>query len=191
MKNRIILALSVLLMACNSTPTDPEPEDYDKLFPFKGIDKPEISYEDMIHQQCDISNYQYPGVEIPQSREYTVTITCKYKKGREKNAIPSFFVKYVALDKNLKVIGSNPKSSNVDEVLEDNKEKTITMKLPSGYPMYLSVSGQGDRESRIEATIKAVSTDGVLVVPELTYVITQNKVGINQIIPYCEYIVLP
>ncbi len=192
MKNKLLLALSVLLMACNSSPEDPEPEDYDALFPFTGIDKPEISYEDMTHQQCDISNYVYPGVDTQDdARKYTVTLTCKYTKEDSNSPTPYYFVKYVGIDKQLKAIGTNPNTPDLEEILEEGKEKTITFTLPAGYPMYLSVSGKGDRGTRIEAVVNAVSTDGVVVVPELTYAISQNGVGIDQVVPYCQYIVLP
>ncbi len=192
MKNKLLLGLSILLLGCNSIPEDPQPEDYEKLFPFTGIEKPEISYEDMEHQSCDINNYIYPGVETQTTaRKYTVTLTCKYKTGRNKEAIPHFAVKYVGMDKQLKVIGSNPQMSELTEVLTDGEEKTFTFELSSGYPMYLSVSGKGDTDSHIEATVNAVSTDGVVIVPELTYTFTQSRRGVYQIIPYCEYIVLP
>ena len=70
-----IIAL-LLLIACNSKEEDPTPEDYQKLFPFKGIEKPMINYEDLVHKQCDIEHYVYPTVEEPQEvRQYTVTLT--------------------------------------------------------------------------------------------------------------------
>ncbi len=192
MNNKLLVGLSILLLGCNSTLEDPAPEDYEALFPFTGIEKPKISYEDMEHQQCNINNYVYPGVEGRETaRKYMVTLKCKYNIGRNKMAVPQFFVKYVGLDKNLKVIGSNSQVAGLSELLKDGEEKTIIFELPSGYPMYLSISGKGDTDSHIEATVKAVSNDGVVIVPELTYAITQNMRGINEIIPYCEYIVLP
>lgn len=191
MKNKLLLGLFVLMLGCNSIPEDPAPEDYEALFPFTGIDKPEISYEDMEHQQCDLTNYVYPGVESQTARKYTVTLKCKYTTGRDASAIPHYAVKFVALDKQLKVIGSNSEMPELTENLQDGEEKTLTFELPSGYPMYLNVSGKGDTDSHIEATVKAVSNDGVVIVPELTYSFTQSRRGINQIIGYCEYIVLP
>ena len=76
-----IIAL-LLLIACNSKEEDPTPEDYQKLFPFKGIEKPTINYEDLVHKQCDIEHFVYPSIDAPQeAREYTVTLTYQCQRG--------------------------------------------------------------------------------------------------------------
>ena len=79
-----ILCIFFALVSCNKTTIDPKEEDYKKLFPFKGIDKPESNYEDMNTQVCNpseaLNNYQYKGVEITDKRRYTVTIKCLYEE---------------------------------------------------------------------------------------------------------------
>ena len=87
-----IIAL-LLLIACNSKEEDPSAEDYQKLFPFKGIEKPMINYEDLVHKQCDIEHYVYPTAEAPQeARQYTVTLTYQCKKGEGNTRDPRYYV---------------------------------------------------------------------------------------------------
>ncbi|TYK33627.1 hypothetical protein [Bacteroides pyogenes] len=65
-------------------------------------------------------------------------------------------------------------------------------KAYSGFPLYLSVTGVGPRNSSVKASIKAVSTDGLIEIPELKSEQYQNEEGPNMLKhPYCEYIILP
>ena len=70
MKLYIILFVfaMILFSACSPAVNDDADEDYDKLFPFKGIEKPKISYDDQALQLASIDmnehSYIYPGVEI-------------------------------------------------------------------------------------------------------------------------------
>ena len=76
--------------------------------------------------------------------------------------------------------------------MENGKEFTKTFEVNSGYPMYLLVNGGGERESRIKASISAISTDGLVNVPILSTEQYQNEEGPNPLPnPYCEYIILP
>ena len=94
-----IIAL-LLLIACNSKEEDPTPEDYQKLFPFKGIEKPTINYEDLVHKQCDIEHFVYPSIDAPQeAREYTVTLTYQCQRGEGNVRDPRYYVCYVNANK--------------------------------------------------------------------------------------------
>ncbi len=74
-----------------------------------------------------------------------------------------------------------------------NGEKLeISFNVHSGFPLYLSVSGEGPRSSNIRASITAVSTDGLIEIPSLQTEQYQNEEGINPLrYPYCEYLILP
>lgn len=69
---------------------------------------------------------------------------------------------------------------------------TLSFKVRSGFPMYLSVNGIGPRGSDVKASIKAVSTDGLIEIPELKTELYQHGEGPRKLLhPYCEYIILP
>ena len=185
--------LLLCAMSCQRSYNDPEPEDYATLFPFKGIEKPKISYEDQVRQVCD--PYSYPGVEISEGkRKYTVTLTCQFT---ERGAVPDevnsrFVVKYIGEDKQIHIIGSSASVSGAEEIMTLEEPYEVTIEAESGYPMYLSVNGTAPRESNITASIRAVSEDGLTVVKELKVSQTQNREGQDYISqPFCEYIILP
>ena len=168
-----IIAL-LLLIACNSKEEDPSVEDYQKLFPFKGIEKPMINYEDLVHKQCDIEHYVYPTAEAPQeARQY------QCKKGEGNTRDPRYYVCYVNANKERVVLSAT------------TTKQTLIFTLASGYPLYLGVYGGGERESRVSAQLTAVDSQGVVNVPTLQYIAAQNTDGTDNITPYCEYIVLP
>ena len=58
MKKKLYITLSaftlILFSACSPAVNDDADEDYDKLFPFKGIEKPKISYDDQALQLASI-----------------------------------------------------------------------------------------------------------------------------------------
>lgn len=69
---------------------------------------------------------------------------------------------------------------------------SIVFKVRSGYPMYLSVSGSGPRESGVQASIHAEAEDGFIGVPTIATDQTQNRDGSAQLQePLCQYIILP
>jgi hypothetical protein len=187
--------VGLLLVACTKPKDDPE-EDYDTLFPFKGIEKPLISFEEqnLLHcdPQIDKIRFRYPGVNITENiREYDLTLTCSYKKG-EDNQKPTFVVKYIGEDQKLHYVVSNPNTENKDVVMEEDSEYTVSFRVKSGFPMYLSVSGSGVRGSQIEARIGGKCTDGYTVVKMLESVQFLNQEGVNNVPePYCNYVILP
>ena len=80
-----VLFVALLAVGCSRSSEDYIDEDYEKLFPFPGIEKPKISYEDQVVQLGDpdapVSDYVYPGVEITENvRTYKVTLTCSFKE---------------------------------------------------------------------------------------------------------------
>lgn len=184
----------MLTLACNPRPMDTLEEDYAKIFPDKGIEKPDISYEDMVQRFCDpeqpLKLYKYPGVEIPNSRTYTVTLTCLFNEGSG-DYKSKYEIRYIDEDKNIKTIGTD-EYAEPNHILEDGQKMIKVFKVKSGYPMYLSVNGVGSRDSNILASIKAQSDDGIIVTPELGTIQYQNNEGPNKIDnPYCYYIILP
>ena len=202
--NYVLMGLTLLTISCSRSSEEYVEEDYEKLFPFPGIEKPKVSYEDQIVQLGDpdapVSDYIYPGVEITENvREYKVTLTCSFNEvdilGQlvGKDDISSrYTVRYITPDKQLRVISSNIHEETANVFLTNSKEQTITFTAKSGYPMYLCVNGVGPRGSSIKATISAISEDGFTIVKPLKVNEHQNEEGIDKIKgPFCAYIILP
>lgn len=199
MKKKIIkcilfLFTLTLFSHCNKIAEDIIDEDYQKLFPFTGVDKPEISYEDMTKKQCDpdepSKNFVYPGVSIPEAREYDVTIKCVYNG--DGTGTSRYEIKYVDENQKIQTIGSYAHNANLSFVLASGEEYKRTFKVKSGHPMYLCVNGVAPRNTNVKASISAISTDGIIVTPTLGTAQYQNQEGPNKVeVPYCEYIILP
>lgn len=191
-----LFALVLLIGSCSDKPLDEKDEDYNALFPFGGISKPEISFEDMTRMPCDpemaLSAYKYPGVEIDEdARDYVVTLRCLFTQP-EGEAKANYSLRYISADKKICIASSNPASDVATDLLIAGQELVKTFTVRSGYPLYLSVSGVAPRGSMISASISARSVDGLVVVPTLESKQSQNKEGPNPIAsPYCEYIILP
>lgn len=193
----LLLGLTLLsLTACSQHEPDEAPEDYKKLFPFTGISKPEISFEDMHRMPCDpdmaLTSYRYMGVDIQEdSREYIVTLKCSITDG-EGEGKPRYTLRYIDAYKQIAVASSDPKDDTASDLLSSDSELTKSFRVRSGYPLYLSVNGVAPRGSSIKASISARSVDGLLVVPTLHSEQSQNREGPNPLAqPYCEYIILP
>ncbi|MGP1525457.1 MAG: hypothetical protein ACTTHE_08015 [Prevotella multiformis] len=200
------MLIGVLLLAtsCTRGSEDYAEEDYGKLFPFKGIDKPKLSYEDQVIQlgnpDAPVTDYVYPGVEITDNvREYTVTLTCSYTEvdllGQlvpDNDIFSRYTVRYISPDKKLQVIASSRRDDTATTFLANGKEHKLSFTARSGYPMYICVNGVGPRGSSIRAAISAVSEDGLTIVKPLTVNQHQNEEGIDKIkSPFCGYIILP
>lgn len=197
----------LVMAACSPKVDDEEGEDYGKLFPFKGIEKPKVSYDDQAVQLASIDinnkNYVYPGVEIEgEQRTYKVTLTCAFYEKDINNELEGedylssrYIIRYIDENKNLKTILSKlDGDSDEDEVkmLKNGEEMTITFEAKSGFPMFLLVKGGGPRFSSVKATISAVSKDGFTIVRPLQVEEYQNEEGENLIKnPFCGYIILP
>lgn len=103
----LLLLSALFLGSCQKSEVDAPLEDYDRLFPFKGAEKPRISYEDQNIRLGDpdapVSAFVYPGVKITEDvRTYRVTLTCSFKEADlsgklvTKDAVDSrYVVRYV------------------------------------------------------------------------------------------------
>ena len=199
-----LIGLTLLMLGCSRSSEDYADENYEKLFPFHGIEKPKVSYEDQIVQLGDpdapISDYVYLGVDITENvRKYKVTLTCSFNEvnilGKlvgEDDISSRYTVRYITPDKQLRIVSSNKRDETAHVFLTNGKEQTITFTAKSGYPMYLCVNGVGPRGSSITATISAISEDGFTIVKPLSVNEHQNEEGLDKIkAPFCGYIILP
>ena len=200
-----LLLLGVLSLAsCQKAELDAPLEDYDQLFPFKGAERPRISYEDQNLRLGDpdapISTFVYPGVKIAEDvRTYRVTLTCSYKEitfggtlvGKDE-VNSRYVVRYVGADQQLHTIATSVRDTTAETHLSNGREHRVTFLAKSGHPMYLLVNGVGPFGSSIKATISAVSEDGFTIVRPLEVQEHQNEEGIGKIKhPFCGYIILP
>ena len=199
-----VFFLALLAVSCSRSSEDYAEEDYNKLFPFGGIEKPKVSYEDQVIQLGDpyasVSDFVYPGVEITQNvRTYKVTLTCSFKEqsfagesGTTDKVDSRYVIRYIDADKKLRTIGTDRRAQGTDFLLTKNKEHIVTFKARSGFPMFLWVNGVGPQNSSVHATISAVSEDGFTIVKPLAVLEYQNQEGIDKIkAPFCAYIILP
>ena len=200
-----MLLLGVLSFgSCQKAELDAPLEDYDKLFPFKGAERPRISYEDQNLRLGDpdapISAFVYLGVKIAEDvRTYRVTLTCSYKEitfggtlvGKDE-VNSRYVVRYVGADQQLHTIATSVRDTTAETHLSNGREHRVTFLAKSGHPMYLLVNGVGPFGSSIKATISAVSEDGFTIVRPLEVQEHQNEEGIGKIKhPFCGYIILP
>ena len=199
-----VFFLALLAVSCSRSSEDYAEEDYNKLFPFGGIEKPKVSYEDQVIQLGDpyasVSDFVYPGVEITQNvRTYKVTLTCSFKEqsfagesGTTDKIDSRYVIRYIDADKKLRTIGTDRRAQGTDFLLTKNKEHIVTFKARSGFPMFLWVNGVGPQNSSVHATISAVSEDGFTIVKPLAVHEYQNQEGIDKIkAPFYAYIILP
>ena len=200
----LLLLSALFLGSCQKSEVDAPLEDYDRLFPFKGAEKPRISYEDQNIRLGDpdapVSSFVYPGVKITEDmRTYRVTLTCSFKEtdfsGKlvAKGAVDSrYVVRYVGADQQLHTISTSERDKTAESHLTNGDEHSVTFEAKSGHPMYLLVNGVGPFGSSIKASISAVSEDGFTIVRPLEVQEHQNDEGIAKIKhPFCGYIILP
>ena len=133
-----LIGLTLLTLGCSRSSEDYADEDYEKLFPFPGIEKPKVSYEDQIVQLGDpdapVSDYVYPGVDITENvREYKVTLTCSFNEvdilGQlvgEDDISSRYTIRYIAPDKQLRIVSSNNGDETAHLFLTNGK---VTFKL--------------------------------------------------------------
>lgn len=186
-------------------------EDYEKLFPPKEIEKPVNKRGELFVQLCDpeqaLESYQYPGAETPDDAEqYKITLIASFQeKDRDGNlineSIAEYKVKYINEKKELVTIRCGKKNERIvgegvggviPNVMYNGERVEISFNVYSGFPLYLCVTGEGPRSSSIKASVKAVSTDGMIEIPSLETEQYQNEEGVNPLrYPYCEYLILP
>lgn len=204
----------LLVCGCNTVNEDTIiNEEYEKLFPPKEIEKPENKRGELIVQLCDpdqaLENYKYSGTEMPDDAEqYEVTLMCRFYETDRGGALVDdslvtshYEVKYINEKKALVTIscgkkvfqeGKEETIQTTPQIIQNGKPLKIKFKVRSGFPLYLCVTGIGPQNSNVEASIEAVSTDGLLGIPKLETKQYQNEEGPNMLKhPYCEYIILP
>ncbi len=206
MKYQLLILGLLIATSCNKVKEDtPIEEDYESLFPDKGIEKPEIERGDMtIHlgnPEMTQENYVYPGVEFPyEAEKYNVILTCQFLEKNQDNGLISdenissrYEIRYINEKKELITITTKRSQELEDaQIMKNGKELTVQFTVYSGHPLYLCVTGLGPRESSVKAKIKAVSTDDLITPPELQTELFQNNEGIDKLeTPYCEYFILP
>ena len=172
----MLLALAALLVSCSRNTADYADEDYDTLFPFTGVEKPKVSYEDQIVQlgnpDAPVSDFVYPGVEITKDvRTCDVILICSFREvdimGNnvpEADLASRYVVRYVAANRALTTIATNKTNEDASVYLSNGKQHELHFKAQSGFPMYLLVNGVGPRGSSIKATISAISEDSFTIV---------------------------
>lgn len=212
MKHVWIISCLLFVCSCNTVREDfVVNEDYEKLFPSKEIEKPENKRGELLVQLCDpdqaLENYKYPGTETPNGADqYKITLMCSFQEKRwdgnlTKDVSAQYKVKYINEKKELVTISCGKRNiGNAGEdadglrpnVMFNGEKLEISFNVHLGFPLYLSVSGEGPRSSNIRASITAVSTDGLIEIPSLQTEQYQNEEGINPLrYPYCEYLILP
>ena len=197
----IILSALFMFSACNETAEDLPYEDYKKLFGNEKVTPPYLGYETMPKLPCEpeISKeeYIYPGKEIANKRDYTVTVKFYFKEVKRiqdgSNASSRVDLRFVGENKELKVLKTY-KSFDIEgdkANFENGKERTITFDVQSGFPLYLGIAGAGFDDFRMKASIQAKSKDGLIVTPKIEYETQINTDGFSPEFSYCEKIILP
>lgn len=211
MKYLYILLGAFCLSACNVAEVGDVEEDYAKIFPEKGIEKPEVSSSEIIELQGDPqvtkATFKYEGREVKEEvTHYTVTLKYRLREDREDLGKSRYFLRFVDEKKQLLSLFSNATTNFTpyDEYSPDapvdpsrpamhsNREYTVRFQAQSGFQLFLCVTGAGPRNSSIRASLTAVDNDGLLEPIVLQTEQYQDSEGQASLpFPYCKYIILP
>lgn len=202
-----LLLLALLATSCSRPPIDQPEEDYAKLFPFSGPERPSARYEEMIprlsNPEVTPETFVYPGVTIPGiQRSYQVKLTytfaepadLSYGRGELAEDVRShLLLRYVGADKQLHTLGSAATFDEGNRLINDGQPHELTFTLTTGQPLYLLVSGSAIRGTTLRASLQATSTDGIFVTPLLETEQSQHADEGEARLPnpYCQYIILP
>ncbi len=206
----IISFLLVLLLAtftaCHRNFDDTPDEDYAKLFPWKGIEKPEKEAGEPKATICDpmkeLQDYIYPMVEAPKvERTYDVKLSCTFvEKDRRGVIIPKgkpissrIIFRYIDSETGqYKRIGTKSTQENLAYTLTNNEPYILEFEAKSGYPLFVSLRGVAPEGTEAKVSIEAKSNDGLYVIEPIENEQVQTVRGMNPLrYPFCEYIVLP
>ncbi len=210
-KNYYIISLGLMLMlgffsACHRSFDDTPDEDYAKLFPWKGIDKPEKEAGDPKVSICDpmkeLQDYVYPTEEKAKTeRTYDVKLSCSFiEKDYRGVIIPQggaissrLVIRYIDPETGqYKRIGTKKTQENLAYRLKNTEVYTLTFKAKSGYPLFISLRGSAPEGTTAKVSIEAKSDDGLYLIEPIENEQVQNIRGMNPLhYPFCEYIVLP
>lgn len=205
MYKRLIIVLSLVALAssCKHKYNDSPEEDYAKLFPFKGIDKPLVE-DALVLKQCNpkellpLSTYDPEGEKPSRGREYELTISYSYRETASDGSLvahPSsrLLVRYLDDQGNYVLAGSSRAAADdLDVVMDNGKEYSVSYKARSGQLLYIATDGLAPRGASIKVSATARSVDGLITIPSLGTHQFQNNEGIHLLpYPYCEYLILP
>lgn len=198
-KKTYAVSLLLLLCGCNKDFEDVPREDYDRLFPFTGIDKPKPGEDPVVrlgNPFLSPQDYKYQGKEgIVPAREYMVTVTAAYYETNVMGisvAPSAYFIRFVNADKKLVTWGTTASTERKDVELKEGVEHQETFTLRSGNMVYLIVNGTGDRGSSVKGSITVKDKAGLMLLPALKTFQHQNQEGPNFIpTPFCQYYILP
>lgn len=189
------------LLSCNGRESEPMAEDYEKMFPFSGIEKPESLKGDLVVKPCDpdlaLEQYKYPGEDEVGEDTYEVILTCEFNEVDNSGVYVNrptarYTVSYINDEKALVEISSQSPEEDGTAYMRNGIPLEVRFRVRSGFPMYLTVNGVGPRNSNVKASIRALSSDGLVEIPALSTEQYQNEEGPNKLRnPYCEYIILP
>lgn len=194
-----VISFLLLLCGCNKGFEDTPQEDYDRLFPFTGIERPKPSEEPVIRLGNPFlaeADFQYPGKEgIIPSRDYTVTVKAAYHEASvtgTTHAPSAYYIRFVNADKQLVTWACAAYKGNKDVELQEGVDQQTTFTLKSGNAVYLIVNGHGDRGTSVRGSITVKDENGLVILPVLSTFQHQNQEGPNLIpVPFCQYYILP
>ncbi len=210
-KKYYIISLGLVLLlgiitACHRDFNDTADENYAELFPWKGINKPEKEAGDPKVSICDpmkeLQDYTYPKAEVPKvEHTYEVTLSCSFIERDRRGviipngeAIPSrILIRYIDPETGqYRRIGTKSTQVGLAHTLTNNEVYTFKFEAKSGYPLFISLSGQAPEGTSAKVSIQAKSNDGLYVIEPIENEQVQNIRGINPLAyPFCEYVVLP
>lgn len=198
----IVLSLIAFASSCKHKYNDSPEEDYAKLFPFKGIDKPLVD-DALVLKQCNpkeilpLSTYDPEDEKPTRGREYELTISYSYRETASDGSLVAYpssrlVVRYLDKDGNYVLAGSSSATEGVDLVMENGEEYSVSYRACSGQLLYIATDGLAPRGTSIKVSATAKSVDGLITIPSLGTHQFQNNEGTHLLpYPYCEYLILP
>lgn len=198
----LLLTILVLTGACKQKYADSPPEDYERLFPFKGIDKPRVD-DVIVPKPCNpkeelaLSIYD-PEAELPsKGRLYNVQITYSFRETESDGSLTGspvsrLVVRYLDELGDYRIAASSSSTSPLDVLMDNGQEYTVSYQARSGQLLYIAVDGLAPRGASVKVSATARSVDGLITVPALGTHQFQNNEGIHLLpYPYCAYLTLP
>ena len=213
MKKIAIIFLSLMsLCGCNKDGAAVIEEDYDKLFPFEGIDEYEDEDGEIVIQNADPNitkkTFEYKGKDdVYEATTYEVVLKYVFEDKNPNQGMPSrYFVRFVDETKELVSISSIPGTHFMDPEeyeelngapahayeMEEGKTYEVKFQVQSGHQLLLCVNGYGPRNTSMKASLTATATDDSTEPIVLHTEQYQNDEGqVSLPYPYCKYVILP
>lgn len=219
MKKYIWLLCSLgCLLSCNEKEEPIVQEDYNKLFPFMGVDKPIPQFGQIVERQGDVGltakTFRYLGTKSDLFQtEYEVVLTYSmWEPWNDEYKVKSrFALRFIDENEQLVSIGSDRdrRYMTVEEYdnwdtsvpyppikyrMPDNRsEQRVTFRVKSGFQLLLCLTGVAPTNAWIQAELVAKALDGSYPPIKLsTGKQIQGGEGQASIPnPYCKYVILP